>query len=873
MSSSANKLSVVSAQKQGLVLTGIILLVVLAILFFRSFLPGHVLFSNDGPLGHLMAEAGQLPGQFTGYWMDLNWVGGEGPSASPSATSFLRLILGNVVFLKFYAPLSLFCLGLVAAWFARRLGANWPVATLVGLAAALNGNYFSNACWGLGTRALTLSAVFLALAAFTKPATSRARNWAYVFLAGAALGFNIMEGYDVGAIFSLYVAAYILYTAWIASDSPLGAVRQGVPQVLVVALVAAWVSTHTLSTLVGTQVAGRAGMEQTPEVRQQRWDWATQWSLPKSESLRIIVPGLFGYRMDTPEGGQYWGRVGQQPGWEEHRQGMARHSGAGEYGGLLVVLIAAWTVAQGMRTRGSPFQPIERRLIAFWAVAGAVSLLLAFGRHAPFYQLIYNLPFFSTIRAPIKFMYPFHLSLLVLMAYGLIGMSRTCLGRVVGATPPFAATLQRWWSGPPSWERTWVKIMIWVAGFSVLMLVLMAASRPILQDHLTRAGFSPEQAVATSGFVMQELLLFLVFFALSSGALAVVLSGALQGARTRWAWIGLGLLITVDLGRANLPWIVHVNYPYKYASNPVVDFLRERPFEHRVQVLPFGGGPALEQLRLLYGQEWLQHLFPFYNVQSLDIVMEPRVATDDQTYRAAFTSPDHSRMAELLLRKWELTNARFFLGLGGGFDAILNQQLDPIQQRFRMHTPFMLIPKREPVVRYEDVTARLQSDGAFGLLEFTGALPRYSLYTNWQAAHDDTATLTTLTDPRFNPHQTVLVQGLDAPPSIDSEAEPGTILLVSYHPKHLVFEARVQQPSVFLLNDKYHPDWRATLNGQPATIHRANFLMRAVHLPPGEHQVEFLYRPGTVALYISLAGIVVALGLCAWLAFQFKRRE
>jgi hypothetical protein len=407
----------------------------------------------------------------------------------------------------------------------------------------------------------------------------------------------------------------------------------------------------------------------------------------------------------------------------------------------------------------------------------------------------------------------------------------------------------------------------------VLALLIMAASRSNLERHLVAAGFAPDQAVATSGFVTMQLLWFILIFAASACVLAWVVSGALRGPHARWAWLSLGLLMTADLARANLPWIVYVDYPHKYASNPVVDFLRQRPFEHRVAVLPFGGGPELEQLQQLYGLEWVQHLFPYYNIQSLDRVMEPRVAADNEVYRAAFTSSDRARMAELLLRKWELTNTRYLLGLGGGFVDLLNQQLDPDRQRFRLHTPFALVPKRELALRYEDVTVALQADGPFALIEFTGALPRHALYTDWQPATNDATTLAALTDPQFDPHRTVLVEGLAAPPPEASTEDPGTVELLSYHPKHLVFQTRVTQPSVLLLNDKYDPDWKVTVGGQPAPLLRGNFLMRAVHLPPGEHRVEFAYRPATGALYVSLTGLGFALGLGALLMLARERVE
>src|SRR5690242_21142175 len=52
---------------------------------------------------------------------------------------------------------------------------------------------------------------------------------------------------------------------------------------------------------LGTNIKGVVGSQQDPETKAAQWHWATQWSLPKLESLSLVVPGLFGYRLDTPD--------------------------------------------------------------------------------------------------------------------------------------------------------------------------------------------------------------------------------------------------------------------------------------------------------------------------------------------------------------------------------------------------------------------------------------------------------------------------------------------------------------------------------------------------------------------------------------------
>src|SRR5688572_26980194 len=80
---------------------------VLALLFFPSFSPSKILFSNDGPLGAISSAVADQPSGFTGLWFDLNSLGVPGGSYSLASTATLLWILGPLYFAKFYVPLVL----------------------------------------------------------------------------------------------------------------------------------------------------------------------------------------------------------------------------------------------------------------------------------------------------------------------------------------------------------------------------------------------------------------------------------------------------------------------------------------------------------------------------------------------------------------------------------------------------------------------------------------------------------------------------------------------------------------------------------------------------------------------------------------------
>ena len=170
--------------------------------------------------------------------------------------------------------------------------------------------------------------------------------------------------------------------------------------------------------------------------------------------------------------------------------------------------------------------------------------------------------------------------------------------------------------------------------------------------------------------------------------MTLVLSGFLAWSRAKWAGFLLGALLILDLGRVNSYFIIYWDWPQKYASNEVLDFLRQKPYEQRVAMLPFRLPPQFSLLGDLYRFEWAQHLFLFYKIQSLDIVQMPRVPEDLAAFEEAFVKAGTPG----LLRRWELTNTRYLLG-PAGFAEGINQQLDPQLKRFSDALRFNIEPK------------------------------------------------------------------------------------------------------------------------------------------------------------------------------------
>ncbi|PWU07944.1 MAG: hypothetical protein C5B50_30555 [Verrucomicrobia bacterium] len=950
-----------------LAIVTVTLVAVLMLLMGGVLLPDLTLFSNDGPLGRLMAACHRLPQRFMGCWEDLNSVGFREGAAVPNISFAMQWLLKPLLFSKLYAPLSLFLLGLCSWRLFRKLRLGPAACVLGSLAFVLNSNFISTACWGVGSHVIAVAMTLFALGELveagaianpsprqiqgalvsSEPGFRRSlRRWLHFAVAGFAVGMAVAEAADLGALLSLLVATFLVWQTWLdrrnepglatpdcagsrdpAYKSPVGrvpsrggpgdiAVRppgcaqvllKAVGRIAVVACCAALLAARPLSELTATNITGIAGTEQNAVTKEKHWDWATQWSLPKIETLSIAVPGLFGYRMDDLTDGAYWGGIGRDPTWDRYIEGgshgpapgaVRRFVGGGFYAGAVVLLIALWAAAQSLRRRNSLFALWQRRWIWFWLAIGVVSLLLAFGRFAPFYRLLYALPYFSTIRNPVKFLHFLSIGLVIIFAFGIEGLwgsyvvtpngdaspepvrprprprpRKSDKGGASTSTNGEAADVgigfKAWWAHASRFEKRWVRGCCIALGLAVFGWLAYASSRSSLAEYVQKAGFTGESSWRIAGFSIRHVGWFVLFLLLGSGFMVLVFSRSLAGSKSLLAAVELGFLLVVDLGLANQPWIVYWDFKQKYLANPVVDVLRSKPWEHRVALLPMDPPKQMAELfqlwtrfRQLHTVEWMQHLFPYYDIQSLSVVQMSRWPEDLKEFNAIFEADARTDRARLLKRLWQLTNARYVLATSDSV-PVLNDEVDPVEKRFHIVQRFELEtkPNRPESTRPEDWTASSAPEGRLALVEFSGALPRAKLYGNWQAATNNAAALDQVASQAFDPEQSVVVSGPADLPSPMPGKSNGTVTFAEYAPRKISLHAHAAEPSVLLLNDRFDPHWRVLVDHKPEKLLRCNYIMRGVFVPAGAHEVQFQFQPPVAPLYVSLAGVILGLGL------------
>ena len=107
-------------------------------------------------------------------------------------------------------------------------------------------------------------------------------------------------------------------------------------------------------------------------------------------------------------------------------------------------------------------------------------------------------------------------------------------------------------------------------------------------------------------------------------------------------------------------------------------------------------------------------------------------------------------------------------------------------------------------------------------------------------------------------------------PAQYSNAAPGTIELVEYrNPGNIIYRSSSEAPKMALFSEVYYKTWKAYIDGEEVTPIRANYVLRALPLPAGEHTIEFkcvdelMETSHAWSLYMSIVvGAVIVLLVC-----------
>jgi len=157
-------------------------------------------------------------------------------------------------------------------------------------------------------------------------------------------------------------------------------------------------------------------------------------------------------------------------------------------------------------------------------------------------------------------------------------------------------------------------------------------------------------------------------------------------------------------------------------------------------------------------------------------------------------------------------------------------------------------------------------EGEWALYRLDAAPPRATL-GDWTVQPAEES-LTSVTGPGFDPAEQVILEHNPVGPGFSGSplrtpSGTGTAAYRWIGAQEARVEVESSGPAVVLIRNSFDPHWRATLDGQPVPILRANYFLQGVAVPGGRHQIHLTYDDpwigyGLLGSILSLATIIAA---------------
>ncbi len=158
--------------------------------------------------------------------------------------------------------------------------------------------------------------------------------------------------------------------------------------------------------------------------------------------------------------------------------------------------------------------------------------------------------------------------------------------------------------------------------------------------------------------------------------------------------------------------------------------------------------------------------------------------------------------------------------------------------------------------------------------KFMRAYPHFRFYTAGRFVPYDTIKAIDGIETPNGPGQWVYVHDMQLAESSAGTAKPvpATWQIEEFTFNRVRVHVSMPQDGVMIYFDNYDPWWKAYIDGERTTIHRANFAFKAIQLKAGEHSVEWKFNPYPVKIAWSLFYLcLLAYGYCMWRWLRMAR--
>jgi len=380
----------------------------------------------------------------------------------------------------------------------------------------------------------------------------------------------------------------------------------------------------------------------------------------------------------------------------------------------------------------------------------------------------------------------------------------------------------------PGWGRT-------VGGYAAVVLVLPALA------YVAIAWGTTVRVPDVATMIRRETGVVVVLGALAA-SIALRAHGRLGVTPFRILVLALAFIDPLwHLGNFNPP----VPTAHVFPDTPLVQFLRRDPSLFRVS--------SGTLTRVLTPDSKLP--YRLYDVDLFDVLNVRRHARLQAEVNGGRTRPFNT------LRAFNFTEPARHHGL----ISLMNVKyvLLPAAD-FAPENPFQAVPG-----------FRLVYDREVRVYENLEVMPRAFLADRATVVSGEEA-LRAVTQGGFDPRRGVLLEDPESPSLPPSPGgSPGTAEVAALSANRVVVRTRAPHGAYLVLTDTNYPGWQARVDGAPAPIYQANYLFRAVHLPPGAHEVVFTFMPTSYRLAMAgtLASLTLVAGCFVWDgAARFRHR-
>lgn len=885
---------------------GLFLLLLFLAMFHGYIGQDRVLLTTDVAIGSANVSSDEVLRSVLPAWGDKVFMGGPSGGGSTPAAWMLLTVLPGILWNNLVYGLACLLGAGVLLWWLRKQSLCISAALLAGLTACWLGSNFTLLYPGHNLKPYVVLFFLLALIPAEQAAKGRLAS---CLLWGSCVGLMFVQQPDVALFFALFSGAYLVFRLWSAQGlRPLPWFKVLLPAMAMALLFAAG------PLLSGYKYNVKDAAPVQTESAQAKWGYITQWSFPPEESIDFIAPGYTGWRSGEPDG-PYWGRMGRSPGWEQTQQGYINFKLESVYLGFIPLAFALFalfsvlargkyggkgvgecrsngkTECQNKSIKGEkdsdlrsytdtpilPYSVTSRRAeILFWSAAAAVALLLAFGKFFPLYALFYQLPVVNNIRNPNKFLQVFQVALAILAAYGVDALlerrgqkidarrqtpdaSLPCdvssiatgakgetlakAGRRMTEDRHQTPDARRQMSDGGGQKRDdghqipGARAFFWcllgVLGVLGLWALGQTLGRGEDVARFVAFGWPPEVAGVMAQNKENALWYALLMAAVTAAVFAIYSFDWLQKLRRYGAVLAVGLVLLVAADAIKLSRHYVQDMPRSYIeANPLTDFLKANLGTQRAAMVTQQG---------IYNVQ-LSYLFPYQRIPVFNASQMPRMPLEyERLLQAGSKNP---------FGMWRFAAVKYLLA-PTNFDESLRR--DGCRKVFAYD-----------IEAHEDKGYRVRPSpkGVYGVYEITNTLPRFALFTQ-SCKVADNAILQDL-------NQTGMLRlPLDTGlPVLDGKDQPGSLELTAYRPGRVHLKAETTCPAILRFAEKYDPDWKAWIDGQPAMIERVDYLCQGIFLVPGRHEIVLRYAPALGLFYLQMTGYFLLALLGCWMVWR-----